>query len=408
MAINLKVPGENEIFPINGIEIGIAEAGIKKINKKDLTIFKISENTTVSGSFTRNLFKAAPVQVSEENLNLSLPRIRALVINTGNANAGTGKTGIEAARNTCEALGKLLNINPEQILPFSTGVIMEPLPIEKLIKALPNAIRNLGNSSWQDAAYSIMTTDTTPKIFSEKFIIGNKNVTVTGISKGAGMICPNMATMLAFIGTDIKIEQSLLNRMIKEITDSSFNRITVDGDTSTNDSFVIMATGTSDLAITSENDKHYQEVLLALKKASLDLSQKIIRDAEGATKFITIDIVQANNTEEALKVAYSIAHSPLVKTAFYASDPNIGRILAAIGYSKAKIKIEDLYIWLNEVLIVKNGAINPDYKEEDGKNVLQQTEIRIKVFIGTGNINETIYTCDLSHEYVTINAEYRS
>ncbi|WBF65622.1 MAG: bifunctional glutamate N-acetyltransferase/amino-acid acetyltransferase ArgJ [Candidatus Kinetoplastibacterium crithidii] len=407
MAVNLNIPDDNKIFPINGIEIAIGEAGIKKNNKKDLTIFKLSPGTNVAGIFTKNLFKAAPVIISEKNL-ANKKQIKTLIINTGNANAGTGSTGIEKTQKICTELGKHLQIDPQEILTFSTGVVMEQLPEDKIINALPKTLSNFGKYTWKDAAYSIMTTDTKPKIFSEKLDINGKEITVTGISKGAGMICPNMATMLGFIGTDIQIEKSLLDNMIKKIADFSFNRISVDGDTSTNDSFIIMCTGKSGLEINDENDPSYEKVFELLKKAAIDLAQKIVRDAEGATKFITINVEKATNSQEALKVAYAVAHSPLVKTAFYASDPNIGRILVAVGYSDVKISINNLFIWLNDVLIVKNGEINPDYIEYDGKYVLQQKEIIIRISLNQGKAHETIYTCDLSHEYITINADYRS
>ncbi|MBW0454132.1 MAG: bifunctional glutamate N-acetyltransferase/amino-acid acetyltransferase ArgJ [Candidatus Kinetoplastibacterium crithidii] len=407
MAVNLNIPDDNKIFPINGIEIAIGEAGIKKNNKKDLTIFRLSPETNVAGIFTKNLFKAAPVIISEKNL-ANQKQIKTLIINTGNANAGTGSKGIEKTQKICTELGKHLQIDPQEILTFSTGVVMEQLPEDKIIKALPKTLDSFGKYTWKDAAYSIMTTDTKPKIFSEKLDINGKEITVTGISKGAGMICPNMATMLGFIGTDVQIEKSLLNKMIKKIADFSFNRITVDGDTSTNDSFIIMCTGKSGITINNENDTNYKKIFELLKKASIDLAQKIVRDAEGATKFITINVEKASDSQEALKVAYSVAHSPLVKTAFYASDPNIGRILVAVGYSDINISINNLFIWLNDILIVKNGEINPDYIESDGQHVLQQKEIIIRILLNQGKTDETVYTCDFSHEYVTINADYRS
>src|SRR5690606_29610554 len=329
MAVNLQIPSESDIFPVAGVEIGVTEAGIRKANRRDLTVFRLAQGTNVAGVFTRNRFRAAPVQVCEAHLAAGGP-IRALVINTGNANAGTGAEGLQKAQDTCVALGQLMGVPAQQILPFSTGVILEPLPLDRLTAALPAALDNLGPDQWFNAAHGIMTTDTLPKIHSQRAQIGGKTVTFTGISKGAGMIRPNMATMLSFLATDAGIAQPVLRKLALEIANRSFNRITVDGDTSTNDSFIIAATGQSGIDIASEADPHYAAVRDALAAAALDLAQKIVRDAEGATKFITIRVEEAMTTEEALKVAYSVAHSPLVKTAFFASDPNLGRILAAI------------------------------------------------------------------------------
>lgn len=405
MAVNLTIP--KKVFAIEGIEIGVTEAGIKKANRKDLTIFKLDEGTTLSGVFTKNLFCAAPVQIAKKHL-LSGKPIRSLVINTGNANAGTGQNGLENAQKICSSLGNLLKIEDCQVLPFSTGVVLEPLPVDKIVNNLDKAILKIGKNNWTEAAYGIMTTDTTPKIFSEQFTIDQKVFTITGISKGAGMIHPNMATMLGFIGTDLGIKQSLLDRIIKDVADKSFNRITIDGDTSTNDSFIIMATGKSGIQLESENDNNYNIALDALSKAASDLAQKIVRDAEGATKFITLQIEKAASKEEALAVAYSVAKSPLVKTAFYASDPNIGRILVAIGYSNTNIPINKIKIWLNDLLIVENGELSKNYTEESGKNVMKQLEIIIRISLDNGYFSEKVYTCDLSHEYITINADYRS
>ncbi|AFZ83423.1 glutamate N-acetyltransferase/amino-acid N-acetyltransferase [Candidatus Kinetoplastibacterium blastocrithidii TCC012E] len=405
MAVNLKIP--KKVFAIEGIGIGVTEAGIKKENRKDLTIFKLDEGTTLSGVFTKNLFCAAPVQIAKKHL-LSGKPVRSLVINTGNANAGTGQKGLKDAQKICNCLGSLLKIEDCQVLPFSTGVVLEPLPVEKIVNNLDKAILKIDKNNWMDAAYGIMTTDTTPKIFSEQFIIGERTFTITGISKGAGMIHPNMATMLGFIGTDLGIKQQLLDKIIKDIADQSFNRITIDGDTSTNDSFIIMATGKSNIQINSENDSNYNTVLDALSKAASDLSQKIVRDAEGATKFITLQVEQAASKEEALSIAYSVAKSPLVKTAFYASDPNIGRILVAIGYSNTNIPINKIKIWLNDLLIVENGELSESYTEESGKKIMEQQEITIKISLNNGYFSEKVYTCDLSHDYITINADYRS
>ncbi|AGF48096.1 glutamate N-acetyltransferase/amino-acid N-acetyltransferase [Candidatus Kinetoplastibacterium oncopeltii TCC290E] len=405
MAINLTIP--KMVFAIEGIEIGVTEAGIKKENRKDLTVFKLDEGTTVSGVFTKNLFCAAPVQIAKKHLLLGKP-IRSLVINTGNANAGTGQNGLKNAQTICSSLGNLLKIEDCQVLPFSTGVVLEPLPVDKILNNLYKAVLKSDKNNWMEAAYGIMTTDTIPKIFSEQFTIDQKVFTITGISKGAGMIHPNMATMLGFIGTDIGIKQSLLDKIIKDLADKSFNRITIDGDTSTNDSFIIMATGKSKIKLESEHDSNYHIILDALAKAASDLAQKIVRDAEGATKFITLQVEKAASKEEALAIAYSVAKSPLVKTAFYASDPNIGRILVAIGYSNTNIPINKVKIWLNDLLIVENGELSKFYTEESGKKVMKQSEIVIKISLNNGYFAEKVYTCDLSHDYVTINSDYRS
>ncbi|ANY14825.1 bifunctional glutamate N-acetyltransferase/amino-acid acetyltransferase ArgJ [Bordetella pseudohinzii] len=408
MAVNLQIPSESEIFPVAGVEIGVTEAGIRKANRRDLTVFRLAPGATVAGVFTRNRFCAAPVQVSKAHLAKGGP-IRALVINTGNANAGTGEPGLKNAEDTCAELGKLLGVPAEQVLPFSTGVILEPLPMDRLLAGLPKAVAALGGNEWFNAAHGIMTTDTLPKIFSRRVQIGGKTVTLTGISKGAGMIRPNMATMLSFLATDAGIAQPLLDKLALELANQSFNRITIDGDTSTNDSFIVMATGQSGLQVNAASDADYAALRQALAEAAADLAQKIVRDAEGATKFMTIRVEEAGNTEEALKVAYAVAHSPLVKTAFYASDPNLGRILAAIGYAG----IDDLdagkiRLWLDDVLVAKDGGRNPDYKEEDGQRVMKQAEILVRIALGRGQVSDTVYTCDFSHEYVSINADYRS
>src|SRR5690606_4044875 len=396
MAVNLQIPSESDIFPVAGVEIGVTEAGIRKANRRDLTVFRLAQGTNVAGVFTRNRFRAAPVQVCEAHLAAGGP-IRALVINTGNANAGTG------------AEGQLMGVPAQQILPFSTGVILEPLPLDRLTAALPAALDSLGPDQWFNAAHGIMTTDTLPKIHSQRAQIGGKTVTFTGISKGAGMIRPNMATMLSFLATDAGIAQPVLRKLALEIANRSFNRITVDGDTSTNDSFIIAATGQSGIDIASEADPHYAAVRDALAAAALDLAQKIVRDAEGATKFITIRVEEAMTTEEALKVAYSVAHSPLVKTAFFASDPNLGRILAAIGYAGIDdLDVSKLRLWLDDVLVARDGGRNPDYQEADGQRVMKQAEIGVRIALARGRAADTVYTCDFSHEYVSINADYRS
>lgn len=408
MAVNLQIPSESEIFPVAGVEIGVTEADIRKANRRDLTVFRLAEGTSVAGVFTRNRFCAAPVQVCQAHLAAGGP-ISALVINTGNANAGTGEEGLKKAKDTCDALGKLLGVPASQILPFSTGVILEPLPLDRLVAGLPAAIADLAADHWSSAAHGIMTTDTLPKISSAKVQIDGKTVTFTGISKGAGMIRPNMATMLSFLATDAGIAQPLLRKLAVEIADASFNRITVDGDTSTNDSFIIAATGKSGVNVDSESDAAYAAVREALTAAALDLATKIVRDAEGATKFMTIRVEEAGTTEEALKVAYAVAHSPLVKTAFFASDPNLGRILAAVGYAGIDdLDVSNIRLWLDDVLVAKNGGRNPDYQEADGQRVMKQAEISVRIALGRGQVSDTVYTCDFSHEYVSINADYRS
>ncbi|MCX5464376.1 bifunctional glutamate N-acetyltransferase/amino-acid acetyltransferase ArgJ [Alcaligenes parafaecalis] len=408
MAVNLFIPSESDIYPIAGVKIGITEAGIRKANRRDLTVFELAPGTSVAGVFTTNRFRAAPVQVCEAHL-ATHDGIRALVINTGNANAGTGQLGLEKAQQTCKEAARLLNILPQQVLPFSTGVILEPLPMDRLLGALPAAVNDLSDNNWLNAAHSIMTTDTQPKIVSRQIELSGKTVTLTGISKGAGMIRPNMATMLGYLATDAGIAPELLRDMCRLAADRSFNRITVDGDTSTNDSFIIMATGQSGVTVESIADPNYNALLDALVDASRELAQKIVRDAEGATKFMTVQVDDAGSSEEALKVAYAIAHSPLVKTAFFASDPNLGRILCAIGYAGiTDLDVNKLRLWLGDVLVAVDGGRNPDYQEEDGQRVMKEAEILVRVSLGRGQHSETVYTCDFSHEYVTINADYRS
>lgn len=396
MAVNLQIPSESEILPVAGVEIGVAEAGIRKAGRRDLTVFRLAPGSAVAGVFTRNRFRAAPVQVCEAHLAQGGP-IRALVVNTGNANAGTGAPGLKNAQDTCAALGKLLDVPAEQILPFSTGVILEPLPMDRLTAGLPAAVADLRADGWYGAAHGIMTTDTLPKIHSRRVDIGGKTVTITGISKGAGMIRPNMATMLGFLATDAGIAQPLLRQLAIELADVSFNRITVDGDTSTNDSFILIATGQAGVTVDSAGDAAYAALRDALAAAATDLAQKIVRDAEGATKFMTIRVEEAGNTEEALKVAYAVAHSPLVKTAFFASDPNLGRILAAIGYAGIDdLDVSRLRLWLGDVLVAVDGGRNPDYQEADGQRVMKQAEILVRIALGRGQVADTVYTCDFS------------
>lgn len=408
MAVNLVIPDRSAIYPIDGVEIGIASAGIRKPGKKDLTVFRLAPGTTVAGVFTNNRFKAAPVKRCELHLASNAP-IEALVINTGNANAGTGKPGDEAAQRMCEATAKALGLTAQAVLPFSTGVILEPLPVEKIEKALPDAVADLATDHWFEAAHSIMTTDTLPKIHSSQVSLDGHTVSITGISKGAGMIRPNMATMLGYLATDAGLSQPLLQRLVNDLADHSFNRITVDGDTSTNDSFILMATGRSGAVIESEDDRRFMPLRAALMAAATDLACKIVRDAEGATKFMTIRVENAGTQAEALKVAYAIAHSPLVKTAFFASDPNLGRILAAIGYAGIEdLDVDQVKLWLGDVLVAQDGGRHPDYQEAQGQAVMSEAEILVRVSLGRGEIVETVYTCDFSHDYVTINADYRS
>ncbi len=408
MAVNLVIPARQDIHPVAGVDIGVASAGIRKQSKTDLTVFRLAPGSAVAGVFTTNRFRAAPVIVCEQHLTAHA-NIGALIVNTGNANAGTAADGLAKAQRMCEATARALGLDAKAVLPFSTGVIMEPLPIERIEAAIPNAISALGPDQWFDAAHSIMTTDTLPKIYSRQLQIGAKTVTITGISKGAGMIRPNMATMLGYLATDAGVAQPLLQSMMAEIANQSFNRITIDGDMSTNDSFIIMATGQGALQIQDANDPHLATLKSALTEAAKDLACKIVRDAEGATKFITVTVQEAANETEALKVAYAIAHSPLVKTAFYASDPNLGRILAAIGYAGIEdLDASQVQLWLGDVLVATAGGRDANYQEADGQRVMQQAEIVVRVSLGRGAVSQTVYTSDFSHEYVSINADYRS
>jgi glutamate N-acetyltransferase/amino-acid N-acetyltransferase len=408
MAVNLHIPKDDAVYPVPGVEIGVTEAGIRKADRRDLTVFKLSPGSAVAGVFTRNRFCAAPVLVCQEHLGAGV-QIQALVINTGNANAGTGEPGLHAANETCEALAKLMGLQSNQILPFSTGVILEPLPVDRIKAGLPAALKNLSANNWVSAAHGIMTTDTLPKIHSQRITLGGKTITLTGISKGAGMIRPNMATMLSYLATDAGIAQPLLNQLAREIADISFNRITIDGDTSTNDSFIVIATGKSGLMIDNAAHPQYAELKAALAAAATDLAQKIVRDGEGATKFMTIQVEEAKSSSEALQVAYAVAHSPLVKTAFFASDPNLGRILAAIGYAGiTDLDVGGVKLWLGDVLVATQGGRNPSYQEAEGQRVMKEAEILVRIALGRGNTTETVYTCDFSHEYVSINADYRS
>ncbi|WBY00828.1 bifunctional glutamate N-acetyltransferase/amino-acid acetyltransferase ArgJ [Ramlibacter tataouinensis] len=408
MAVNLSAPSAGDLRPVPGLSIGVAEAGVRKANRKDLTVFLLEPGAAVAGVFTRNRFCAAPVQVCREHL--AGGDIRALVINTGNANAGTGEEGLVRARATCAALARQLGIAPGQVLPFSTGVIMEPLPLDRIEAGLPAAIADARPDHWLRAAEGIMTTDTVAKAASATVRIAGAEVSITGISKGAGMIRPNMATMLGFLATDACIAQPLLRQLAQELADGSFNRVTVDGDTSTNDSFIVMATGKAGHApITSLDSAEGRVLKEAMLQVSRQLAQAIVRDGEGATKFITVRVEGGRDAAECRQVGYAIAHSPLVKTAFFASDPNLGRILAAVGYAG----IEDLDqagidLWLDDVHVAHKGGRHPAYREEDGQRVMKQAEITVRVGLGRGSAADTLWTCDLSHDYVSINADYRS
>ncbi|MGV8893455.1 MAG: bifunctional glutamate N-acetyltransferase/amino-acid acetyltransferase ArgJ [Burkholderiaceae bacterium] len=412
MAVNSPVPLAANLKPVAGIRLGHAEAGVKKPNRKDLLVLQLAESATVAGVFTTNRFCAAPVQVAKAHLAAvaqSSRGIRALVVNTGNANAGTGESGLAAANATCAALAGLLGCDASQILPFSTGVILEPLPVDRIVAGLPQAIANLTENNWLNAAESIMTTDTQPKAASRNVVINGVSITLTGISKGSGMIKPNMATMLGFLACDAKVAQPVLDHLVKQVADTSFNCITIDGDTSTNDSFMLIATGTAALEINDIASSEYATLALAATDLAQHLAQAMVRDGEGATKFITVTVEEGKNAEECRKIAYSIAHSPLVKTAFFASDPNLGRILAAIGYAGVDdLDVDQLNLYLDDVWVAKNGGRNPDYQEQDGQRVMQQSEITVRVTLARGNATATVWTCDLSHDYVTINADYRS
>ena len=409
MPVNLTAPVASSLHPVAGVRIGVAEAGVRKANRKDLTVFLLDEGASVGGVFTRNRFCAAPVQICRERLDAGAA-VRAIVVNTGNANAGTGEDGLARARQTCEALAAQLKLQPDQVLPFSTGVIMEPLPVDRIVAGLPAAIADAQPTHWARAAEGIMTTDTVPKAASAKAMVGGVEVTITGISKGAGMIRPNMATMLGFLATDAKVDQAVMKQLAFELAEGSFNRVTIDGDTSTNDSFIVIATNkAANAPVTALDSVDGQALKAAMLGVTRQLAQAIVRDGEGATKFITVQVEGGKTTAECRQVAYAIAHSPLVKTAFFASDPNLGRILAAVGYAG----IDDLDqtkidLYLDDVHVAVNGGRNPSYREEDGQRVMKQAEITVRVNLGRGSASDTVWTCDLSHDYVSINADYRS
>ncbi len=409
MPVNLSEPNPLQLFPIAGVRIGVTEAGIRKAGRKDLTVFLLDEGASVGGVFTQNRFCAAPVQICRQHL-ASGAGVRALLINTGNANAGTGSDGLARAQRSCRALAQKLGTELQQILPFSTGVIMEPLPVERIEAGLDAAIADARPDNWLRAAYGIMTTDTVPKARGAQVEIAGKTVNITGISKGAGMIRPNMATMLGFIATDACVCQSVMQELALELAEGSFNRVTVDGDTSTNDSLLVIASNKAGHpVIQSLRSVEGQELKQAMLNVARDLAQAIVRDGEGATKFITVRVQGGRDADECRKVAYAIAHSPLVKTAFFASDPNLGRILAAVGYAGVSdLDQTRIELFLDDVHVAAQGGRNPAYREEDGQRVMKQSEITVTVDLGRGAAFDTVWTCDFSHEYVTINADYRS
>ncbi len=405
MAVNL--PPLPELHPVLGIRLGTSRAQIRKKDRRDLVVIECVPGTQAVAVFTQNRFCAAPVIVAREHLGQAEPR--ALLINTGFANAGTGPEGMEDAHKSCAALATILGCAPQAVLPFSTGVIGERLPLERLVAGLPGCLSAMSDSGWAEAAHGIMTTDTLPKGSSRRLDIDGKTVTVTGIAKGAGMICPNMATLLAFVATDATASPAILQQCLGAAADESFNRISVDGDTSTNDSCVLLATGKSGLKIHAAEGTAYRAFYDAVHGVLADLAQAVVRDAEGATKFITIDVVQGASQADCLEVAHTIAHSPLVKTAFFASDPNWGRILAAIGRARIpQLQVDRVSIHLDDVCIVRNGGRAPGYSEAQGQAVMARSEIRVRVDLGGGTASARLWTCDLSHDYVTINAEYRT
>ncbi|QID17042.1 bifunctional glutamate N-acetyltransferase/amino-acid acetyltransferase ArgJ [Nitrogeniibacter mangrovi] len=408
MPVNLPALQPDHMHPVAGVRLGVTEAGIRKANRRDLTVFALDSGARVAGVFTKNRFCAAPVQVCKAHL--AAGDIRALVINTGVANAGTGEEGMVHARATCVAVAKALDIAPEQVLPFSTGVILEHLPIDRLTAGVPGAVADLRGDGWFDAAHAIMTTDTAPKGVSRRIELEGKDVTITGISKGAGMIKPNMATMLGFMATDANISQALLDKLVVEAADLSFNSITVDGDTSTNDSFILMATGKAgNSVVEDEHGAAWAALREAVIGVAIELAQAIVRDGEGATKFMTLAVKGGRSREECRAVAYAIGQSPLVKTAFFASDPNLGRILAAIGYAGIDdLDVSRLKVWLGDVLVAERGGRAASYREEDGARIMAEAEITVTVDLARGEAEATVWTCDFSYDYVKINADYRS
>lgn len=403
MAVRLDPPDPAALHPVPGVELGIAMAGVKKANRKDVLVARLAPGTAVAGVFTRNRFCAAPVVLAKKNLK---NEVRALVVNTGNANAGTGKEGLKRAGAVCDALARLLGCKANQVLPFSTGVIMEQLPAGLIAAVLPAAISDLKSANWASAAEAIMTTDTIAKAASRMVELSTGVATVTGIAKGSGMIRPDMATMLGFVATDAGITRSALNRIVKKVANRSFNAITVDGDTSTNDAFLCLATGKGPVARSIKDEKLIEEAITSVAQV---LAQAIVRDGEGATKFVTVTIEKGRSEAECRKVAYAIAHSPLVKTALFASDPNLGRILAAVGYAGiADLDTSKVDLYLDDVLVAKGGSRYSGYREAQGAAVMKQPEITIRVLLNRGKAAATVWTCDLSYDYVKINAEYRT
>jgi len=409
MAVHLTVARPEDLHAVSGLQIGVTEAGVRKANRKDLTVITLDEGACVGAVFTQNRFCAAPVQLCKQHLAAGAG-IRALVINTGVANAGTGQDGLNHAFAVCSALANELGVKPQHILPFSTGVIMEPLPVQRIVDGLPKALSARAENHWSLASQTIITTDTLPKATSRQIQIEGRTVTITGMSKGAGMIRPNMATMLGFLATDAAIDPTLMHSLAHELAEASFNRITIDGDTSTNDSFVVIATGKAGHQVVTDWQSPAAAVLKqALIDVAMWLAQAIVRDGEGATKFITVRVEGGRDSAECRQVAYAIAHSPLVKTAFFASDPNLGRILAAVGYAGiADLDQACIDLFLDDVHVATRGGRHPDYREEDGQRTMKQDEITVRVLLGRGQAYDQVWTCDLSHEYVTINADYRS
>lgn len=408
MPVNLVAPDPASLHPVTGVRLGIASAGIKKPGRRDITLIELAPGSQVAGVFTQNRFCAAPVTLCKQHLTTG--NIRALVINTGNANAGTGEAGLANARRTCEAAANLFGVKAENILPFSTGVILEPLPVDKILPALPAAQADLSATNWSEAAHAIMTTDIVAKGASRQVQLGGKTVTVTGIAKGSGMIHPNMATMLGYVATDAAIAPALMQALIKDVADVSFNCVTVDGDTSTNDSFILMATGQAgNTVIADAASADYAALKAALTEVAIELAQAMARDGEGATKFMSITVEGGRDRAECKQIAYAIARSPLVKTAFFASDPNLGRILAAIGYAGvADLDVNALKVWLGDVLVAEHGGRAASYTEAQGAAVMKEAEITVRVALGRGPAAATVWTCDFSYDYVKINAEYRT
>ena len=408
MSVNLQPPKPEQLFPVAGVELGVAMAGVRKANRKDVLLVKIAPGAHVAGVFTQNRFCAAPVILCRKHLAPGATA-RALVVNTGNANAGTGDDGLERALEVCAGAAAQIGCSPGEILPFSTGVIMEPLPADRIVAGLPAARADLRADNWASAAESIMTTDTVAKAASRRVTVNGRTVTVTGIAKGAGMIHPDMATMLGFVATDAALPPKLLQELLQDVADESFNAITVDGDTSTNDSFILIATGASGVTLADRSAAGFALVRDAVREVSVELAQAIIRDGEGATKFITVQVEGGRNREECRKVGFAIAHSPLVKTAFFASDPNLGRILAAIGYAGvADLDTSLVDLYLGDLLVASKGGRNPAYREEDANTVMKQPEITVRVVLSRGKACATLWTCDFSFDYVKINAEYRT